>query len=106
MFDRSQNIVMKLQMLFFCAVLIAGGAIFAGKAWRLLPLYTSASTRDSVKSGLIAVTAREGWLLSDTFVTDVAQQNIRLIHHEHRRGHDSESCYMLSLSDRSLSPCD
>ena len=93
-------------LLFFVLILLIPGMIFIGRIGYLLPLYTDSRTRETVKSALIAVTTREGWLLSDIDMRSVSNDSIRFIHHEHLRGPDPQTCYSLMLNDLSLSPCD
>lgn len=82
------------------------GVIFAWKASRLLPLYANGTVRENVKTAMAAVAAREGWLLSDMLVTEVSAENIRLTLRRHLRGQDPESCYVITLADSSLHPCE
>lgn len=92
--------------LFLLIILVIPGVVFLWQIWHLLPLYTNTGTRDAVKTAMTTVATREGWLLSDMLVTDVADDRIRLIHRAHRRGDDPESCHTIALTDFSLHPCD
>lgn len=100
------NTARSTQLVVFLLALVIPGALFTWQAWHLLPLYTNSVTREKVKTAMVSVADREGWLLSDLSVTDVRQGRVRLLHREHRRDPRPETCSMLLLSDSSLHPCD
>ena len=91
--------------LFLLALLIPG-MFFLWRIGNLMPLYTNSATRESVRSALVRAADREGWLLSNVDVREVAADRVTLTYREHRRGPDTESCFILRLSDASLRPCD
>ncbi|NOS67847.1 MAG: hypothetical protein HOO67_05810 [Candidatus Peribacteraceae bacterium] len=93
-------------MAIFITVLLIPGVLFLCQIWRLHPLYTDSSVRESVRTSMTDVAAREGWLLSDMLVTGVTADHVRLHHREHLRGADREFCVMIALADRSLHSCD
>ncbi len=90
----------------FLFILFIPGMIFLFRIWKIFPLFANAHTREAAKTAMTTVAAREGWLLSDMLVTDVADDRIRLIHREHLRGNDPETCHTITLTDFSLHPCD
>lgn len=74
--------------------------------YRLLQLYMNSIARENVRTAMITVANREGWLLSDMLVMEVRAESIRLRHREHIRGQDPESCHIVTLADSSLHPCE
>ena len=80
--------------------------MFLWRIGRLFPLYTDARTRETVKSALIAVTTREGWLLSDIEILSVSSDRISVLHRDHlRRRLPTKEC-TIDLKNSTLSCAD
>ncbi len=73
--------------------------------WQILGLLALYSDTIRAESALRQVSAREGWLVSDILVTDSGASYLRLLHREHIRGEDPETCHVLLFEDFSLQPC-
>ena len=97
--------VLRHQLALFLLVLLIPGVFFLWRTEHLLPLYTDATTGESVKTTMIRVTDREGWLLSNVDVRIVTADRVTFLYREHRRGPDTTTCYILRRSDASLRPC-
>lgn len=96
----------RLQFSLFLACLVIPGAIFVCRIWNILPLYTDSVVRTSVRTSLVAVSDREGWLLSDISLDRIAGDRIFVTKRDHHRGHDAETCHQILLTDNFLLPCD
>lgn len=99
------KILLRHQTAIFLLALVIPGALFIWQIWNLLPIFLDADVRQSVQHALTTVAGREGWLLSDMLVKSITSDDIRLIHHEHIRGIDSETCRVIALADSSLHSC-
>ncbi len=91
----------RFQLPIFLICLLIPGYIFLQHISHLLPLFAGAKERQAVQNA----SDREGWLLSDIDVQAVSQQQVRLLLHEHHRGPDGETCFLMRLNDSSLHPC-
>ena len=89
----------------FILALVIPGMLLLWRIGNLLPLYTHSHTREAVHAALIHVSNREGWLLSDMLVKSITADDIGLIHREHIRGIDPETCRVIALADSSLHSC-
>ena len=96
----------RYQLSAFVVIIATIGLMFFWRIGYLLPLYTNTTLRDEVRTSVTAVADREGWILSDILAQSVTEEEVRFIHREHLRGEDSETCFILTLNDSSLHPCD
>ncbi len=93
-------------LLAIVAALVVPGILFIRDIANLLPLYTNTAVRNAAQSTLTTVADREGWLLSDILVQHVTNDALQVTHRRHIRGNDPEACYVITLKDASLHPCD
>lgn len=96
----------RIQRAAFLLALLVPGAFFAWRIGTILPLFVDAHTRETVRSALVTVSAREGWLLSGITVEDVQPDAMRLTYRDRHRGADEATCRIVTLADSSLHPCD
>jgi hypothetical protein len=86
-----------------CALIAAA---LVPRAWALRLLYTDADTRQRTRLAMEIVAKREGWILSDVQLREVRWSGLRIIHRQHTRGMDPETCYNFGFTDLVLRPCD
>lgn len=96
----------RFQWQIFALALVLPALFYSYRIVRILPLYTSGTTREEVRLALTAVTAKQGWVLSDVIITGVSSSEVEVLHREHGGGRDPRTCYTLTLKDLSLHPCD
>lgn len=92
-------------LLFFC-LLLALSLFLVPRAWSLRLLYTDTHVREEVRSGMSFLSNDKGWLQSDMLLSEVETTRMRFLFREHRRGDDTEQCYVFRFSDHALLPCD
>lgn len=96
----------RIQHAVFLLALLVPGAVFSWRIGTIFPLFVDAHTREAVRSALVTVSAREGWLLSGITVEDVQEDTMRLTYRDRHRGTDEATCRIVTLADSSLRPCD
>ncbi len=99
-------LIVKYPSVVFLALLLVCGAPLSWRILNILPLYTDADTRSSVRTALTEVSDREGWLLSNVSLDRIVHDRIFVTYSDHRRGDDPEKCLMIMMNDHSLLPCD
>ncbi|MFA6039797.1 MAG: hypothetical protein WCV62_02240 [Candidatus Peribacteraceae bacterium] len=95
-----------LPALLFLTLLLGLAMPFARRAWAIAPLYLDATLRHRTELALTQLTSRQGWLLSDLQIKEVAPSHVRLVYREHRRNPRSSACLILSLSTFETRPCE
>ncbi len=95
----------RLLTILFWVISLSIVIVLIPSAWALRGIYTSNDVRQDVRETLQHVADSHGWLLSDLSITSLDATTMTLIHHEHLRGKDPTSCFKVSLSDSTLSPC-
>ncbi|MSR86790.1 hypothetical protein EXS70_01300 [Candidatus Peribacteria bacterium] len=94
------------QRFLFVLILLAAGVMLLWRIGNLLPLYTNAHLRADIRTTLVTVTDREGWLLSNVSLRAVSFDELTIVYRDHHSGFDPETCYTILMKDASLHPCD
>jgi hypothetical protein len=85
----------------FCILLLC---ILGMRIWNIHPLVSTTMQRD-IAIILKKLEREHGWLISDIFIQKISEKEMIIHHSPHIRGRDPLSCYVITLTTHSITPC-
>ncbi|MBI5156251.1 polyprenol monophosphomannose synthase [Candidatus Peregrinibacteria bacterium] len=103
--QRLSDFLWEAQWVVLFLFIIGAAALLLPSAWNLRFLVLSPEVRRDATRSLQMIAERQGWLLSDIDPVSVTNHSLQFIHHEHRRGSDPQTCYIVRFDPLTLIPC-